>query len=155
MQATLYKVGNDTKKLNKTLTNALNIEILIKEDNCDVLNPVIDLAFFDNYIDYNYIYIPNFKRYYFINKPVVMLSGFIRLECKVDVLYTYRDQINSCQVILNRNNYNNKLIQDGAIKQRASRQIMNRRFNGGEILNGIDNPNWSIVLCCIGGATNV
>lgn len=144
MQATLYLTASDPKKLNKVFDKALNVDILLK-DNCNVLTPSIELAFFDSFAEYNYIYIPNLRRYYFLKGAVVNLGQTVTLECEVDVLMSYKDSINTLELIVDRSSYNNPLLPD-ILKIQSNENILYRNFEGCEISKSIEGADYSIVL---------
>lgn len=144
MQATLYLTASDPNKLNKVFDKALNVDILLK-DNCDVLSPSIELAYFDTFAEYNYIYIPQLKRYYFLSRPVVNLGSAVTWACEVDPLMSYKDSINNLELIVDRSSYNNALLPD-ILKLQTNENILYRNFTGCEILQTIEGSNYSIVL---------
>lgn len=56
----------------------------------------------NNLCELNYCYIPEFKRYYYIDNVVVMPNNIWLLHCQVDVLKSYEQQLQTCRVALNR-----------------------------------------------------
>ena len=74
---------------------------LIKSPS-SILNPVIELK--TNPTGYNYCYIADFGRYYFIN-DVVFDQGIWTCYCNVDVLGTYKTQIGSTSMYVLRAAY--------------------------------------------------
>ena len=48
-----------------------------------------DVTYFN---DYNYCYIPDFKRYYFVDNPVSIRTGYCSLDFRVDVLTSFLTQ---------------------------------------------------------------
>lgn len=125
MDIKIYKCNNRNNDVNKTLNDEIVIENARLLDSVDILNPQIrlgNLTDINEYIDYNYLYIPKFKRYYFISN-IVFDRGFCILQCGIDVLYTYKDRIlNSTQLVTRQENHYNKFIAD-------SKLIMNARNN--------------------------
>lgn len=66
------------------------------KENCDISSPVITLkcpkdASDNNIIDFNYCYITEFKRYYFINSITFGMNDIITISCSCDVLYSFKD----------------------------------------------------------------
>lgn len=103
MIVTFYNYSDKFNNLNKELNNATDKEILLK-DVTDVINPIITLNF-DSTFDFNYCYIPKLKRYYFINSITIIRNNVIKLELKIDVLMSYKQQIlNSKANILETDN---------------------------------------------------
>ena len=67
---------------------------------CNVLNPVV---FAEGTPDSrNYMYIPDFGRYYFITEQTAVRTGVYRITGRVDVLHTYRTEIKACPAIASR-----------------------------------------------------
>lgn len=150
MQITLYKNDNDKRKLVKNITSPLNVEVLIKE-SCDVLNPQIELAYFDTFSQYNYLYIPEWNRYYFINSTNVTLGQMIILNCSIDVLMSWQSQIKTLGGITSRMTGNNILVGDTQMKTLTKTNIIQHNFIGSEMLTSISSSNNSIILNVIGG----
>lgn len=99
MNVNLYTCGDSPVKINKTLSNETVVEAVrfIEKDNFDLVNPSLLLNLGDDIKDitkYNYVRIPQFGRYYFINRWAAE-GGLIRLDCHCDVLYSFRSSINN------------------------------------------------------------
>ena len=91
---TLYTNSSDRKRINKQLGGALasGLPCTLKEDT-SIINPTILISrsvLGSNISQANYAYIPEFGRYYFIDKPVVTTGQMVALEMTVDVLRTYK-----------------------------------------------------------------
>ena len=89
MTVKLYMCADDVKTVNKTLTAEKTITVSIT-GNCSMLSPTLKIATYDNLSSYNYLYIQEWNRYYFIKDITVDVGGKIYLQCAIDVLYTYR-----------------------------------------------------------------
>ena len=101
MQIDIYKITEDPKVYPKTLSDPVTITGSIRDAAVDVMRPVIMVqgAPAD---DYNYAWIPEFQRFYFMDPPESVRTGLIRLQMHVDVLQTYGEQIMTAPVILDR-----------------------------------------------------
>lgn len=150
MNATLYKIASEPLKLNKIFNSALDVSILLKEDT-SILSPQIELAYFDTFAGYNYLYIPTFNRYYFTGEPIITLGSRIIYNCTVDPLMSWKESINNLDIIIDRSSSGSPLIPDGNIKTYATKQTMIRAFQNCEILPQIGEGNYSIALGVIGG----
>lgn len=111
MQVILYKNKSAPNVVNKSLTNTHNTTATFTRDNYyDVLNPTIVIKQGDtvsNIVKYNYLYIPDNKRYYYID-GISSEGGLFVLQCRVDVLMSHKDDIlNSKQYILRQQSVNN------------------------------------------------
>lgn len=114
MNITLYKNTAPPNKVNKytNLKSAHEVEAVrfIEKGSLDILNPSILVNLGTEISEagkYNYCYIPKFKRYYFI-EGVSAEGGLIRIDCKVDALYSHmKDILSSNQYILRQETKNN------------------------------------------------
>lgn len=111
MQVYFYNV---TKKRNSTYipTQYTMKEVILKYD-VSIINPVLALQEnYDGYVDFNYFYIPKFKRYYYITN-VDFSNNIAYISGTVDVLASYRvDILNSTQYIIRSQSYWNGNILD-------------------------------------------
>lgn len=98
MNIRLIKTKSSPNKVKKWFQDGSDIVL----ENCkilnetSILNPTIIVDRWntiESFSDYNYCFIPQFKRYYFITNIVVDTRGFVRIELKVDVLMTYSASI--------------------------------------------------------------
>ena len=96
MNVTLYKTTDPVNVLSKTLTDAVTKTGTLKE-NCDVLSPSILFGF--NPIAYNYAYIADFGRYYFVGKPINEGAALWRVDLTVDPLMSWKDGIKASPCI--------------------------------------------------------
>lgn len=86
-----YSINHDYNTVNKLYRKSsvldLNINLLKETDR---LNPEL-LIYSENNLELvNYCYISDFKRYYYIEKVKQIRKNLYRLNCKVDVLETYK-----------------------------------------------------------------
>ena len=111
MQVYFYNV---TKKRNSTYipTQYTMKEVILKYD-VSIINPVLALQEnYDSYVNFNYFYIPKFKRYYYITN-VDFSNNIAYISGTVDVLASYRvDILNSTQYIIRSQSYWNGNILD-------------------------------------------
>lgn len=77
-----------------------------------VTSPSITIEM-DGVPTFNYIYIPNFNRYYYVTEITNLRKNVWQIDCTVDVLMSYKDAIRKCPARVERNQYEfNRLIQD-------------------------------------------
>ena len=103
MLITLYRVEDDPRVVNKTLSSAsLTIDAKCT-DAKDILNPefVINLAA-QVAANYNYMEIPEFHRFYFITDMAYDTAQNLVLSAHVDVLKTYAGSIPNIRGIIAR-----------------------------------------------------
>lgn len=116
MELTLYQNISEQNKLDKTLNNPLKLTGTVRGvDNVNIISPIISISNIDEQItNYNYAYIKEFNRYYFINNIRSLRNDLWLLELDIDVLTTYKDQIRAQKGLISRNEneFNNALIDD-------------------------------------------
>lgn len=97
----LIKFYNNTSEknvLSKTLTNEIIMTGWLREES-DIHTPVVTIEG-ANITGYNYAFIPEFGRYYFITEITSVRTGFWRVSMACDVLMSFRTHIlNSYGVI--------------------------------------------------------
>ena len=73
--------------------------LVAQRDVTNIINPVI-LIELNEIGNYNYCYIPNFNRYYFITDITVIRTGLFAISLMVDVLESFKTEIKNLSVIL-------------------------------------------------------
>lgn len=106
MKIYLKNVSADTRKIDKwtwAAGDGSTEKTIFLQDATDILYPVVCLNYDAGVLTsgYNYCYIPDFKRYYFINGITCDDGKRIYIHCAIDVLNTYKTGILSapCNVI--------------------------------------------------------
>ena len=89
-----YHNGADNRVLNKEdyLTTKHTCSTVKFKDNSSVMTPTLIVAVDDDIFDSNYVYIEDFERYYFIT-DITVSQQYLIVNCKIDVLYTFKDNI--------------------------------------------------------------
>lgn len=131
MKATFYVSNAERNKLDKAayLTNALEIEILLKE-NCGMLKPVLIIS--ANVTNKNYVYIPLFSRYYFITSITRLDNKRLEVSCAVDVLMSFKEDIKKLNVIATRSSDKfNYYLRDNAVALQSNTFPIVRRMSKG------------------------
>lgn len=76
-------------------------------NDCDIINPVILLKIDDvsDYMkDVNYMHIPKFGRYYYIDNIISKRNRLVEIHGHVDVLMTYKAELRKNECIIARYN---------------------------------------------------
>lgn len=144
MTIKLYKTPSEVNKVTKVLTDELSLTGELRESS-SVITPNIKIED-DDLTDYNYAYIPEFGRYYFITNITSVRNNLWELAMRVDVLMTYADEIKANTAVIARNsNLWNLYYQDEQFKILNYETIQTKAF-------GVSlNPSSQIVLICAGG----
>lgn len=120
------KNNSDKRYLTKTLTNQLNVTGVSLYDSTSVTEPVLKVSGGPSKIaNYNYVYIPDFNRYYYI-KDFTVENGYILIACKVDVLMSFANSIKECDCIAKRQEtkYNFYLNDEKFLKYQYDKQFV-------------------------------
>lgn len=99
MDITFYINNSEKNKISKNLTNDTHISGTLRNET-GVMNPVI-LIHSVNPTKFNYVYIPEFNRYYFITDMVSIRTDIWQVKLHVDVLMSFKDSLKNVKVILN------------------------------------------------------
>lgn len=133
MTLNLGMTGDPLHKLTKTITWPEGASLTGNlKDTCDVIDPVIEVESDTNISGYNYAYIPEFGRYYYIKSIEVTGAKLWRISMHVDVLQTYGAALLDCQVIA-ANSYNrfNMYLPDANYKCYQNDHVLINRFPSG------------------------
>lgn len=125
------KIGNYTSEKNsfpKSKTWALDLSGQLKNTS-SIVNPTI-LVEAVNPSAYNYMYIPEFNRYYFIDNCRSIRTNLWEIDCKCDVLETYSASIKANSgIVLRQKNIRNKYLTDSKISINKTMRIRLKAFN--------------------------
>ena len=142
MKIILYNNYSENNKLNKSIVKIVELQGYLREQT-SLINPQILIEFhpeqFDGYVkednqvyvmyngikitwdsfinkyvlSANYVYIPEFNRYYFINDII----SIRQITLSVDVLMSYKDQIleTNAFVARNQNEFNKDIIDNECV----------------------------------------
>ena len=96
----LFKTASENNRVVKTLTDEKQLSGELRNQT-SVLNPSIRIESSDNISTYNYAYISEFGRYYYITDIVSVRTNCWIVSLRCDVLMSYKDEIQGLNVILN------------------------------------------------------
>lgn len=128
----LYINNSDPKAINKSLTNEIILSDAIARDPVDIVNPIIEYEGDNTTIAaYNYAYIQDYNRYYFIEPQNDSYNlNTLRLRC--DVLASARDYLLSRYATITRNErLYNAYINDPDFPSYAYTNIVTKAFPSG------------------------
>ena len=86
---TLYSIDVDPRTMPKPLVDGTGKTGSLR-NAAEVVNPVILVS---GNVDANYLYIPDFNRYYFINSITHEITGVSTIYAHCDVLQSFYDEI--------------------------------------------------------------
>ena len=116
MDIKLYYNSSDNRCIKKELLNELIVTGNLKEET-SIISPVINIKKSDP-VRYNYCYIPDFKRYYYINNIESVRQGIWRLYLQVDPLMSFKRDILALSVVVSKQSAitnGDEYIDDGSL----------------------------------------
>ena len=102
MIATFYTCNDDPRVLDKTLTQVSQKPVAIY-NGCNIIAPVMYLAYDASLLTCNYMYLDDWGLYYFIRNFAVDNGKRLYISAELDDLYTFRDQLKACNGTAIRN----------------------------------------------------
>ena len=138
----LYKNSSENNDVSKTLTDEHKVTGYSRAV-VDMLNPVIELAGIE-VNSYNYCYVQELNRYYYIENITISPNGVYRLSMRIDVLMTYRDDIMASHGLITKNREYNPYTGDVDVESRYT-------LEKHEFENGFDFTNGDFVLVTMRG----
>ena len=100
----MYDTKSSNSVINKLLENEHEFDIKFK-DKTDIVNPIIILHS-KTLILSNYAYIPDFHRYYFVDKIELFPNSVYNITLRCDVLESFKDDILASSGFINQQSQN-------------------------------------------------
>lgn len=125
-----------------TIKGALSVEnpVLILQYKSDIQSKV------------NYVYIPEYNRYYFVTDIINLTGGRYEIHCKVDVLMSFKDYILNLSCIVDKQSSKdnaNMYLDDGSFVVQSKEFVDTINFPRGF------NDNGEFILITAGGGVTV
>ena len=147
MLITFYKIDEPNNKLVKTLIGGFQVDATLYEPY-SLEQPQVILS--TAYDDYNYAYIEDYDRYYFVGEPIMDHDGLIIYPFMIDVLMSNKDQILDLEATIQRQEYNfNEYINDGTFIPDTREFIQCINFTNGF------NDSGELILITAGGVATI
>ena len=99
MELVLYKTTDENSKLEKTLSEEISLVGALR-DASSIIAPSILIQ--SNPIGYNYAYVPQFGRYYYIKNITAYRKGAYIVDLKCDVLMSFKNEIKELSGVVSR-----------------------------------------------------
>ena len=132
MTVNFYNAKIQNNEINKVLGDAI-VKTCSLKNGSSIEDPVLYMEHDAQLFQTNYVYIPDFGRYYFISgRELVEHTEYI--TCHVDVLKSFQNDIKNSIVISTRSNFKNKQFDDNMVKPQSDKFIEYRKLS--EALTG-------------------
>ena len=140
----LYRTPSDERMVNKTLNDKFSFDKINLKQDCSITHPVFILGKTSStepmgtvgwWKKFNYCYCNNLDRYYFIRNIVFQKTGLVELQCDVDPLMSFKDDIlSSTQLVTRQENKQQRYIPDTSLPIHSQVKTEIRQF--GENVGG-------------------
>ena len=144
MTVIFYKYNGIKNKINKTLENGLTVNDVVMRNDFDITAFELLIKDINFNSEYNYCYIQDLGRYYFIESVQKMNGTIYKIRLTVDVLKSFSTQIENITAIITKSeNPDNDFVDCEKSENYTS-----------EVINLTDNFNHSgnlILVTSIGG----
>lgn len=144
MTVIFYKYDGIKNKINKTLADGLTVNDVIIQNDFDITDFELLIKDTNFNSEYNYCYIQDLGRYYYIDSVQRMNGTIYKIRVSVDVLKTFSSQIENINAIIVKSENPN----DNFVNCEKSETFEN------EVINLTDNFNHSgnlILVTSLGG----
>lgn len=99
MKIDLYKNTSEENAIEKIIVDKKTIEGTLKT-TVDITNFSVIFSFFDDWNNYNYVYVEKLNRYYFVDSKRIVNNSLVEYDLIEDVLMTFKDLIRSQNILL-------------------------------------------------------
>lgn len=150
MQIDLFTCNAERNRVDKSqyITNRWSCSGTLRNES-SIIDPVILVEKTNPVASYyNYMYIEEFKRWYFINDIVSVRNKVWEIHAHVDVLYTWRAAISNMECVIDKTeNFDdaNLYYDDGSYILDSRTNVLLKEFPNGF------NENGEYILICAGG----
>lgn len=152
MNIKLCSSTSEIVAINKDISIIDDVSATIK-GALSVENPVLILQYkSDIQSNVNYVYIPEYNRYYFVTDIINLTGGRYELHCKVDVLMSFKDYILNLSCIVDKQSSKdnaNMYLDDGSFVVQSKEFVNTINFPRGF------NDNGEFILITAGGGITV
>lgn len=118
----------ELNRINKSPATVMTLTGTLREET-DIVDPEINIEYHGTLTNVNYMYIPEFNRYYFITKIESIRTNLWRISGHCDVLKTYAQALlgTECVVARSESRYN-MLLNDSMFKVNSNPRIQCLNF---------------------------
>lgn len=118
---------SDNNVVNKQLTAVINLTGTLRNES-EVVDPTI-LMEIDEPNKFNYLYIPAFKRYYYVTDRNSVRNNLVEVSAHCDVLMTYKAQFLALPAVISRNTHDyNVYLPDDQFSAMAYERVQVKKF---------------------------
>lgn len=99
MKIDLYKNTTEENAIEKIIVDKKTIEGTLKT-TIDITDFSVIFNFFEDWNNYNYVYVEKLNRYYFVESKRIVNNSLVEYDLIEDVLMTFKDLIRKQNILL-------------------------------------------------------
>lgn len=134
----LYENKSDERVLNKSISTVATYEGYLRDES-SITNPIVlieGVFNIGNNSNANYMYLPDYRRYYYITDIIQKRANLVEIHGRVDVLMSFKDEIKNCSGIVKKQaNKWNLYLDDGTLKVYQNKILITKEFPSGFTTN--------------------
>lgn len=122
---------SEKNKITKSITTVMNTTGNIR-NNTSITSPVFLIkGEFSTISQSNYVYVPEFKRYYYIIDMVQVAGNVTEISCHCDVLMSFKDEILSNTAVISRQeSVYNRYLNDPNFRIYQNNVVITKKLSG-------------------------
>ena len=143
MTLILYENKSDEIKMNKELTTIATYNGYMRDESSFTNPTVLIEGVFNitNNSNANYMFLPDYRRYYYITDIIQKRSNLVEIHARVDVLMSFKNEIKTCSGIIKKSsNKYNLYLDDGSLKIYQNKLLITKEFP-----SGFSNPHFVMI----------
>lgn len=129
MTVIFYKYNGIKNKINKTLENGLTVNDVIIQNDFDITDFELLIKNTNFNSEYNYCYIQDLERYYFIENVERMNGTIYKIRVSVDVLKSYATQIENINAIITKSENPDNNFVNCEVSENYTSEVINLTDN--------------------------
>ena len=129
MTVIFYKYNGIKNKINKTLSGGLTVNDVIMHNDFDITAFELLIKNSDFNSEYNYCYIQDLGRYYFIESVEKMNGTIYKIRVSVDVLKSFSTQIENINAIITKSENPDENFVDCEKSENYTSEVINLTDN--------------------------
>lgn len=131
MTIEIYRNKSDERKVVKELADKTELTGTFRNES-SIYNPVVRVQWTQSANKINYMYIPDYDRYYYITDIVRVRDEIVDIKGRTDVLMSFKDEILNMTGIVKRSASNwNLYLDDGSLKVYNNPMVTTKEFPTG------------------------
>ena len=123
----LFWNKSDNIVVNKNITSVTSVTGALRNES-EIVDPTI-LIEYSHPNNFNYLYIEEFKRYYYVVDRTSIRNNIVEVSAHCDVLMTYKAQFLNLPAVIDRNTHDyNVYLPDDQFSAMAYERVQLRKF---------------------------